>query len=48
MNSLFDRLSDNGVRLSIRRGILRFSMHVYNNAGDVDRVLELTRDWQRG
>ena len=48
MNDLFRHLSDNGVTLSIRRGILRFSMHVYNNTDDVDRVLELTRDWMRG
>lgn len=47
MNDLFRHLSDNGVKLSIRRGILRFSMHVYNNAEDADRVLELTREWIR-
>jgi cysteine desulfurase/selenocysteine lyase len=47
MNDLFRHLSDNGVKLSVRRGILRFSMHVYNNAADVDRVLGLTRDWLR-
>jgi cysteine desulfurase/selenocysteine lyase len=45
MNSLHDYLSENEVKLAIRRGILRFSMHVYNNVDDVDRVLELTRQW---
>jgi cysteine desulfurase/selenocysteine lyase len=45
MNSLHDYLCENGVKLAIRRGILRFSLHVYNNADDVDRVLELTREW---
>ncbi len=47
MNSLYRHLCDSGVKLSIRRGILRFSMHVYNNTADVDRVLELTREWMR-
>jgi len=45
MNSLHDYLSENGVKLAVRRGILRFSLHVYNNAADVDRVLALTREW---
>lgn len=45
MNRLYEHLAKNRVRLSIRRGILRFSLHVYNNEGDVDRVLQLTREW---
>lgn len=45
MNSLYQHLTGNGVKLAIRRGVLRFSLHVYNNAADVDRVLELTRGW---
>jgi cysteine desulfurase/selenocysteine lyase len=45
MNSLHDHLIENGVKLAIRRGILRFSLHVYNNEDDVDRVLQLTREW---
>lgn len=45
MNSLHDYLLKNGVKLAIRRGILRFSLHVYNNTDDVDRVLQLTREW---
>ena len=43
----FDRLhkhlSENKVKLSIRRGVLRFSLHLYNNSDDVARVLDLTR-----
>jgi selenocysteine lyase/cysteine desulfurase len=35
------------VKLSIRRGKLRFSLHVYNNMDDVERVLSLTRDFLR-
>lgn len=42
-NRLHAHLMDNGVRLSIRRGMLRFSLHVYNNMDDVARVLDLTR-----
>lgn len=45
MNSLHDHLSGNGVKLAIRRGVLRFSLHVYNNVDDVDRVIDLTRAW---
>ena len=45
MNSLHDYLIANNVRLAIRRGILRFSLHVYNNSDDVDRVLQLTKEW---
>ena len=46
MNSLHEHLSDNGVKLSIRRGVLRFSLHLYNNEEDVGRVVELAREWQ--
>lgn len=44
--SLYQHLLDNGVKLSVRRGMLRFSFHLYNNQDDVDRVLSLTRDWR--
>ncbi len=46
MNSLYDHLSANRVKLAIRRGILRFSLHVYNNEDDVDRVVQLAREWR--
>lgn len=46
-NRLYAHLIDNRVKLSIRRGMLRFSLHVYNNMDDVARVLELTRDFLR-
>lgn len=45
MQSLHDHLMENRVRLSIRRGVLRFSLHLYNTRRDVERVLELTREW---
>jgi cysteine desulfurase/selenocysteine lyase len=44
-NRLYAHLTENRVRLSIRRGMLRFSLHVYNNMEDVERVLELTREF---
>jgi cysteine desulfurase / selenocysteine lyase len=39
--ALYRHLTANGVRLSIRRGILRFSLHLYNTEADVGRVLAL-------
>jgi cysteine desulfurase / selenocysteine lyase len=47
-NQLYTFLHDHDVRLSIRRGILRLSLHVYNTSRDVDRVLSLTQQWLRG
>jgi cysteine desulfurase/selenocysteine lyase len=48
MTALHEHLVANHVKLSIRRGTLRFSFHLYNTAEEVDRVLELVREWQRG
>jgi len=44
-NRLYEYLSANRVKLSIRRGTLRFSCHVYNTMEDVERVLGLTRQF---
>lgn len=46
-NKLYQFLGDNQVKLSIRRGMLRFSLHAYNNMDDVNRVLELSRQFLR-
>ena len=46
-NQLYAYLHNHGVRLSIRRGVLRFSLHVYNTQDDINRVLELTREGLR-
>ncbi len=43
MQALYEYLVANDVRLSIRRGALRFSLHLYNRAEDVARVLDLTQ-----
>ncbi|MGB3289163.1 MAG: aminotransferase class V-fold PLP-dependent enzyme [Burkholderiaceae bacterium] len=42
LQRLYAYLLSNGVKLSTRRGLLRFSMHVYNDMTDVARTLELT------
>ena len=47
MNALHAHLTANGVNLSIRRGVLRFSLHVYNSQTDVDRVVGLARELPR-
>ncbi len=46
-NGLYKYLGDNQVKLSIRRGLLRFSLHAYNNMDDVNRVLDLSRTFLR-
>lgn len=48
MQSLYEHLVANGVKLSIRRGVLRFSLHLYNTPADVERVIGLVRDWLAG
>jgi cysteine desulfurase/selenocysteine lyase len=42
-NRLYKFLGDNQVKLSIRRGMLRFSLHAYSNMDDVNRVLDLSK-----
>jgi hypothetical protein len=41
--ALYRYLTENRVRLSIRRGILRFSLHIHNTLRDVERVLDLVK-----
>jgi selenocysteine lyase/cysteine desulfurase len=43
MADLHAFLSARGVRLGIRRGLLRFSFHIYNNTADIDAVAGLAR-----
>ena len=47
MNRFYQHLQENRVKLSIRRGVLRLSLHLYNTERDVDRVLELAAEWSR-
>jgi selenocysteine lyase/cysteine desulfurase len=45
MAGLYDHLTENGVRLGVRRDLLRFSFHLYNNDADIDRVVSLCQAW---
>jgi selenocysteine lyase/cysteine desulfurase len=45
MNRFYRFLTENRVKLSMRRGVLRFSLHVYNNLDDVARVLDLAKQF---
>jgi cysteine desulfurase/selenocysteine lyase len=45
MVGLYDFLTANGVRLGIRRDLLRFSFHIYNNEADIERVAGLCGEW---
>lgn len=47
MLDFYSYLAAKRVKLTIRRGLLRFSLHAYNNEDDVDGVVELARRWQR-
>lgn len=42
---LHQNLDTNRVRASWRDGVLRFSMHFYNNDADIDRVLTLAQEF---
>jgi cysteine desulfurase/selenocysteine lyase len=48
MNSLRARLLADGIHHSIRSGVLRFSVGVYNDEGDVEATLASARGWSRG
>ncbi len=45
MNELYQYLTSHGVRLSIRKGVLRMSLGMYNDLSDVEKTLGLIRDW---
>ena len=45
MNDLYRYLTAHGVHLSVRKGVLRMSLALFNDVSDVDRTLELIRQW---
>ena len=47
INSLHRHLTENGVRLSVRQGMLRMAFHLYNTEDDMGRVLELAGQWAK-
>ena len=46
LQDLCGYLTAHGVKLSIRRGVLRFSFHLYNDESDVERALGLVKAWR--
>lgn len=47
MNPDLRALGERGIVHSLRNGMLRFSVGLYNDRSDVDRVLEEVRCWRR-
>jgi cysteine desulfurase / selenocysteine lyase len=47
MENLHTTLSMARIRLSVRRGHLRFSFHIYNTFDDVEHVLHVAKNWIR-
>ena len=45
--SLYKHLTEHGVRLSVRQGMLRMAFHLYNTEDDMCRVLEFANQWAR-
>jgi selenocysteine lyase/cysteine desulfurase len=46
MQSLYESLAAGGIRTTIRRGIIRVSLHFYNTEADVDRLLAAAKEWK--
>ncbi len=46
LHGIYDHLTHNRVKLSIRHGRLRFSFHFYNTREEVSRVLTLIREYE--
>jgi cysteine desulfurase/selenocysteine lyase len=47
MESLHRYLTEHGVQLSVRQGMLRMAFHLYNSDDDMFRVLELANRWAK-
>jgi len=45
MNDLYRHLTARGVHLSVRKGVLRMSLGMYNDVSDIDRTLGWVREW---
>lgn len=43
LNAIAKALTDARVRFSIRRGLLRFGFHMYNDSSDVEKVVDIAR-----
>lgn len=47
LDALRVRLEAAGVVFSVRRAVLRFSCFIYNDEADVDKVIDVVRQWRR-
>jgi selenocysteine lyase/cysteine desulfurase len=47
ISSFARMLRDAGIRLSVRRGMIRLSLHLYNDRDDVEGVVDAARRWNR-
>ncbi|RWA75882.1 MAG: aminotransferase class V-fold PLP-dependent enzyme [Mesorhizobium sp.] len=47
IQSLQSYLAENKVFSSTRRGLLRFSLHLYNTEDEVDQVVDLVKNWSK-
>lgn len=45
-DALYRHLGENDVFLTVRRGMLRFGLHIYNDESDVEKVLDLVKQWR--
>ncbi|WEJ08611.1 aminotransferase class V-fold PLP-dependent enzyme [Sinorhizobium prairiense] len=45
VRELHNFLLERNVAVSVRRGLLRFSLHVYNTSNEVDQVLDFSSAW---
>ncbi|WP_288142460.1 aminotransferase class V-fold PLP-dependent enzyme [Mesorhizobium sp.] len=45
IHSLHEHLLKNQVIVSVRRGMLRFSLHLYNTSDEADQVVALAKNW---
>ena len=46
MSSLSQHLNNNKVQHSIRKGLIRLSLHIYNTEEDITDVIALARGWR--
>ena len=45
MNDLYEHLLAKGVILSVRKGVLRMSLGIYNDVSDVDATVAAAAEW---
>ena len=48
VNRLYDALTANKVRVCVRRNMIRFTLHAYNNESDIDKVIETAKKARKG